>query len=121
MITVKDCKMEIRKGDVITRPAKDGSGQPKKIPTILPQKKKLTLEVGDKVERFLKDGDFVLLNRQPTLHRNSMQGMKVVVKPGKTFRVNLSIVTGYNMDLLLSKSITGGSGLMRALHSLNRQ
>ncbi len=97
-ITVTDCKMEIRKGDVITRPPKDGSGQAKKIPTILPQKKKMTLEIGDKVERFLKDGDFVLLNRQPTLHRNSMQGMKVVVKPGKTLRVNLAIVTGFNMD-----------------------
>ena len=97
-ITVTDCKMEIKEGDVITRPPKDGNGQAKKIPTILPQKKTLTLEIGDRVERFLKDGDFVLLNRQPTLHRNSMQGMKVVVKPGKTLRVNLAIVTGFNMD-----------------------
>jgi DNA-directed RNA polymerase beta' subunit len=97
-ITVTDCKMEIKEGDVITRPPKEGSGQAKKIPTILPQKKTLTLEIGDKVERFLKDGDFVLLNRQPTLHRNSMQGMKVIVKPGKTLRVNLAIVTGFNMD-----------------------
>jgi DNA-directed RNA polymerase beta' subunit len=113
-ITVTDCKMEIKEGDVITRPPKDGNGQAKKIPTIMPQKKTLTLEIGDKVERFLKDGDFVLLNRQPTLHRNSMQGMKVVVKPGKTLRVNLAIVTGFNMDLL-SKSITGGSGPARVL------
>jgi DNA-directed RNA polymerase beta' subunit len=97
-IRVTDCKMEIKEGDVITRPPKDGNGQVKKIPTILPQKKTLTLEIGDRVERFLKDGDFVLLNRQPTLHRNSMQGMKVVVKPGKTLRVNLAIVTGFNMD-----------------------
>ena len=64
----------------------------------MPQKKRLTLEIGDRVERFLRDGDFVLLNRQPTLHRNSIQGMKVVVKPGKTLRVNLAIVTGFNMD-----------------------
>jgi DNA-directed RNA polymerase beta' subunit len=97
-ITVTDCKMVIRKDDVIKRPSKDGTGQLKKIPTILPQKKELVLEIGDKVERFLRDGDFVLLNRQPTLHRNSMQGMKVVVKPGKTLRVNLAIVTGFNMD-----------------------
>lgn len=95
IITVTDCKMEIKEGDVITRPSKDGG---KKIPTILPQKKIINLEIGDKVERFLQDGDFVLLNRQPTLHRNSMQGMKVVVKPGKTLRVNLAIVTGFNMD-----------------------
>ena len=57
-ITVTDCKMEIKEGDVITRP-KDSSGQPKKIPTIMPKKKKITLEIGDKVERFLRDGDFV--------------------------------------------------------------
>lgn len=95
---VTNCKIEIKQGDIITRPAKDKDGKDKKIPTILPQKKNIKLEIGDKVERFLKDGDFVLLNRQPTLHRNSMQGMKVIVKPGKTLRVNLAIVTGFNMD-----------------------
>jgi len=102
MILVTDCKMEIKIGDVINRPILDkdvpGNEQMKRIPTILPQKKIITLEIGDKIERFLRDGDFVLLNRQPTLHRNSMQGMKVIVKKGKTLRVNLSIVTGFNMD-----------------------
>lgn len=97
-IIVTNCKMEINDGDDIKRPSKDGTGKEKKIPAILPTKKKLTLEIGDKVERYLRDGDFVLLNRQPTLHRNSMQGMKVIVKPGKTLRVNLAIVTGFNMD-----------------------
>lgn len=103
VITVTDCKMEIKACDVITRPlhSRDSSGtktDTKKIPTILPQMKKITLEIGDKVERFIRDGDFVLLNRQPTLHRNSMQGMKVIVKKGRTIRVNLAIVTGFNMD-----------------------
>jgi DNA-directed RNA polymerase beta' subunit len=97
-IIVTDCKMKIYENDIIMRPSKDGTGQSKKIPTILPQRKIINLEIGDKVERFLQDGDFILLNRQPTLHRNSMQGMKVVVKPGKTLRVNLAIVTGFNMD-----------------------
>jgi DNA-directed RNA polymerase beta' subunit len=98
-IVVTDCKMELREGDVVFRPSKDGgktSG--KTITTVMPQKKEISLEIGDKVERFLKDGDFVLINRQPTLHRNSMQGMRVVVKPGRTMRVNLAIVTGFNMD-----------------------
>jgi DNA-directed RNA polymerase beta' subunit len=95
-ITVTNCKMELKEGDVITR--LDKRGESKIIPTKLPLKKQLTLNIGDKVERFMVDGDYVLLNRQPTLHRNSMQGMKVVVKPGKTIRVNLAIVTGFNMD-----------------------
>jgi len=98
-LTVTNCKMDVREGDVITRPSSDNNrDNSKRIPTKLPKKKEMKLEIGDKVERFLKDGDFVLLNRQPTLHRNSMQGMKVVVKPGKTMRVNLAIVTGFNMD-----------------------
>jgi DNA-directed RNA polymerase beta' subunit len=56
------------------------------------------LNIGDKVERYLSTGDAIYLNRQPTLHRNSMLGMKVVVKPGKTIRFNLSITKGLNAD-----------------------
>jgi DNA-directed RNA polymerase beta' subunit len=94
---VTNCKMELKKGDIITRPINDGESF-KIIPLIFPEKKIIKLEIGDKVERYLKDGDYILLNRQPTLHRNSMQGMKVVIKPGRTIRLNLAIVTGYNMD-----------------------
>lgn len=90
-IIVTNCKMELFEGDVITRGNKI-------LPLIFPEKKNITLEVGDKVERYLKNGDFILVNRQPTLHRNSMQGMKILIKPGKTLRFNLSITTGYNMD-----------------------
>jgi len=94
---VTNCKMELKKDDIVIRPTNNGESF-KILPLILPEKKILKLEIGDKVERYLKDGDYILLNRQPTLHRNSMQGMKVVVKPGRTIRLNLSIVTGYNMD-----------------------
>lgn len=93
-IVVTNCKMELEKDDIITRPSINN----KNLPVIFPEKKLITLEIGDRVERYLKDGDFVLLNRQPTLHRNSMQGMKVLIKPGRTIRLNLSIVTGFNMD-----------------------
>ncbi|AOC55245.1 DNA-dependent RNA polymerase a subunit [Lymphocystis disease virus 3] len=56
------------------------------------------IEPGDIIERFLEDGDPVILNRQPTLHRNSMLGMKIIKKPGKTIRVNLAVTHGFNMD-----------------------
>ncbi|QHR78434.1 DNA-dependent RNA polymerase a subunit [Lymphocystis disease virus 4] len=56
------------------------------------------IEPGDTIERFLEDGDPVILNRQPTLHRNSMLGMKIIKKPGKTIRVNLAVTHGFNMD-----------------------
>lgn len=93
---VTDCKIALQKNDVIIRCTENGIE--KTIPTILPEKRKITLEIGDQIERYLKNGDFVLLNRQPTLHRNSMQGMKVVIREGKTMRVNLAIVTGFNLD-----------------------
>lgn len=94
-ITVTNCKMKLYENDKIYR-IKDE--KEKLIPTILPHTKKLELEIGDKVERYIQTGDYVLVNRQPTLHRNSMQGMKMVLKPGKTMRFNLAIVDKFNMD-----------------------
>lgn len=62
--------------------------------------KKLAEELrpGDVVERHLIDGDIVLFNRQPTLHRMSIMGHIVRVMPGKTFRVNLLVCPPYNAD-----------------------
>ena len=56
------------------------------------------LKVGDVVERHLQDGDVVLFNRQPSLHRMSLMGHKVKVLPYKTFRLNPATVTPYNAD-----------------------
>ena len=56
------------------------------------------LEYGDVVERHLQNGDVVILNRQPTLHRGSMLSMKVNIKPGYTIRTNLAITSSFNLD-----------------------
>lgn len=56
------------------------------------------LELGWVVERKLQDGDIVLINRQPTLHRGSMLAMKVKVLPHKTIRMNLSCTASCNAD-----------------------
>jgi DNA-directed RNA polymerase beta' subunit len=50
------------------------------------------------VERYLQDGDYVLFNRQPTLHRMSMMAHRVRIMTGSTFRLNLSCTTPYNAD-----------------------
>ena len=60
--------------------------------------KELVLREGDIVNRHLLDGDVVLFNRQPTLHRMSMMGHKVKVLKGKTFRLNVSVTAPYNAD-----------------------
>jgi DNA-directed RNA polymerase subunit A' len=56
------------------------------------------LEPGFVVERHLMEGDIVLFNRQPSLHRMSMMAHEVKVMPWKTFRVNLSVCPPYNAD-----------------------
>jgi DNA-directed RNA polymerase II subunit RPB1 len=58
----------------------------------------IKLEVGDVVERHLIDGDVVINNRQPSLHKMSMMGHKVRVMPYSTFRMNLAVTTPYNAD-----------------------
>ncbi|KAL0450353.1 UNVERIFIED_CONTAM: DNA-directed RNA polymerase II subunit RPB1 [Sesamum latifolium] len=56
------------------------------------------LELGYKVERHLNDGDFVLFNRQPSLHKMSIMGHKIKIMPYSTFRLNLSVTSPYNAD-----------------------
>ncbi|KAF7739231.1 DNA-directed RNA polymerase II largest subunit [Penicillium ucsense] len=53
---------------------------------------------GWKVERHLDNGDVILFNRQPSLHKESMMGHRVRVMPYSTFRLNLSVTTPYNAD-----------------------
>ncbi len=57
-----------------------------------------TVDVNFVVERHLMDGDVVLFNRQPSLHRMSMMAHSVRVMPWKTFRLNLCVCPPYNAD-----------------------
>lgn len=57
-----------------------------------------TIEEGMSIRRTLQDGDLVIFNRQPTLHRISSLGHYVKVYPGKTFRINPMVVAPYNAD-----------------------
>ncbi|KAJ9648235.1 DNA-directed RNA polymerase II core subunit rpo21 [Coniosporium tulheliwenetii] len=58
----------------------------------------ITLQYGWKVERHIVDGDFIIFNRQPSLHKESMMGHRVRVMPYSTFRLNLSVTSPYNAD-----------------------
>ncbi|KAG8714811.1 DNA-directed RNA polymerase II subunit rpb1 [Ceratobasidium sp. 423] len=57
-----------------------------------------SLQYGWIVERHLKDGDYVLFNRQPSLHKMSMMSHRVKIMPYSTFRLNLSVTPPYNAD-----------------------
>jgi DNA-directed RNA polymerase beta' subunit len=58
----------------------------------------IVLEVGDVVERHLKNGDYVLFNRQPSLHKMSMMAHRVRVMEYNTFRLNVCVCACYNAD-----------------------
>lgn len=80
------------------------------------------LQYGWIVERHLKDGDYVLFNRQPSLHKMSMSKQihtiptllgrqaetlpffsvshRIKLMPYSTFRLNLSVTVGAQLPLL---------------------
>ena len=60
--------------------------------------KTIQIYEGDVVNRHLLDGDAVLFNRQPSLHRMSMMCHRVRVLPYSTFRLNVSVTKPYNAD-----------------------
>lgn len=62
------------------------------------ESKVFQLKYGDVVERQLKDGDRVLLNRQPTLHKGSILAPKIKILPCKTLRLPISICQSFNAD-----------------------
>jgi len=90
-IEVKTGKEQLQDTDVIIR-------NDEIITNVKPQNRTYPLKIGDVVERHLKNGDIVLLNRQPTLHKGSMLAMEVVKKPFKTLRMNLAITKSFNAD-----------------------
>lgn len=58
----------------------------------------IELEIGWVVERHLIEGDWVLLNRQPSLHRMSIMAHRIRIIPDKTFRLPVCDTTPYNAD-----------------------
>ena len=83
--------------------------------------KELVLYNGDTINRHLMDGDIVLFNRQPTLHRMSMMGHRVRVLPYNTFRLNVSVTSPYNADFdgdEMNAHIPQSSEAIEELHNI---
>lgn len=57
------------------------------------------LQLGMTVHRHLVDGDITTANRQPSLHKHSIQAVKIKVLPYSTVRLPLSVTTPYNADV----------------------
>jgi DNA-directed RNA polymerase II subunit RPB1 len=87
----------------------------------------IDLKQGDVVHRHLIDGDVVLFNRQPSLHKGSMECHRIKVLPYSTFRLNVSATRPYNadfdgdeMNMHVPQSITAATEL-KLLASVLRQ
>ena len=73
-------------------------GRRKKITSDLKQEILDELTPGYVVERQLIDGDVVLFNRHPSLHKASIMAHFVKVLPYKTFRIHPATAPPYNAD-----------------------
>ena len=73
-------------------------GRRKRITKDLKEEILEELEIGYLVERQLIEGDVVLFNRHPSLHKASLMAHFVKVLPYKTFRVHPATVPPYNAD-----------------------
>jgi DNA-directed RNA polymerase II subunit RPB1 len=69
------------------------------------------------------DGDYVLFNRQPSLHKMSIMGHRVKVLPYSTFRLNLAVVGPYNadfdgdeMNMHVPQNIESKAEIMKLMH-----
>jgi DNA-directed RNA polymerase beta' subunit len=58
----------------------------------------IVIEIGDTVERHLEEGDMILFNRQPTIHKESMLGYEVVFGDELTIGLHPSVCVAHNAD-----------------------
>ncbi|UYV60879.1 POLR3A [Cordylochernes scorpioides] len=56
------------------------------------------IRFGDLVDRQMADGDILLFNRQPSLHKLSLMAHRARVLPFRTLRFNECVCTPYNAD-----------------------
>jgi len=73
-------------------------GRKKKITEDLQEEIIAELKPGYQVERHLQNGDVVLFNRHPSLHRANLMAHFVRVLPGRTFRMHPAAAAPYNAD-----------------------
>jgi DNA-directed RNA polymerase II subunit RPB1 len=107
---------------IIRTSYRDGKAEVQKI-DLKYRKKTIKLNLGDIVERHCIDNDYVLFNRQPTLHKPSMMGHRLQIIDNdniNTFRVNVSVCKPYNadfdgdeMNIFLAQSIQARNELKR--------
>ena len=77
--------------------------------------KKHNFNVGDKIGRFSENGDVVIFNRQPTLHRGSFLGYVCNFQDKLSVGIHLSSTNGHNADF------DGDEGNIHMLQTIDAQ
>ena len=62
------------------------------------ERQTIKLPYGSKVYRHMLDGDIVIFNRQPSLHKMNMMGHYAVILPGRSFRLAVNATQPYGAD-----------------------
>jgi DNA-directed RNA polymerase subunit A' len=73
-------------------------GKKKRITETLKEELCAEIQPGYKIERHLRDGDIVLFNRHPSLHKQSLMAHYVRVLSNRTFRLHPAAAFPYNAD-----------------------
>lgn len=79
------------------------------------KKDKHEIKIGDTVERFSRDGDAIIFNRQPTLQKQSMCGYKCKFQNKLSVGLHITSTTGHNADF------DGDEGNMHMLQTSQAQ
>ena len=99
-LNLEEMKSLIKQGDIypgasyVIRP----DGRRKKVTEELKEELVNEIKQGYKIERHLRDGDIVLFNRHPTLHKQGLMAHYVKVLPYRTFRLHPAAAFPYNAD-----------------------
>ena len=78
-------------------------------------RRKHTINIGDKIGRFSEDGDIIIFNRQPTLHRQSFLGYICKFQDKHSIGIHLSSTGGHNADF------DGDEGNVHMLQTIDAQ
>ena len=78
-------------------------------------RQKHTINIGDKVGRFSENGDIIIFNRQPTLHRQSFLGYICNFQDKRSVGIHLSSTEGHNADF------DGDEGNIHMLQTIDAQ
>ena len=85
----------IRKGNVIRI---HRNGTTKRLDVMPNNGRFMKIQIGDKIDRYLQDGDIVAFNRQPTIRLESFMAFRAKIIPGYCFRLNICYTSGFNAD-----------------------